>query len=257
MKIKTLVPEIKTLLFDLDGTAFPARMTGKPNKRIIDVVSLAQKKVFVSIATGRPLVMSEVIIALLKLEHTCILNGGAELYNPKTKEYVWRQTLSKEMTREAIGLLKGYPYKVVDDFTVHHPVFPVNYSIKTDTAKLVVIVVSKNDAEKIEHQIGLVPGLVAHYMQSYVPGFFDIHITSELATKKHAMQALLSLENQHPKNVMVVGDGGNDLPLFELAGWKVAMGNAEDRLKNAADWIAPSVDDDGLGVAIEKFILNK
>ena len=55
---------------------------------------------------------------------------------------------------------------------------------------------------------------------------------------------------------MVVGDGNNDLPLFELAGWKVAMGNGADVLKEAADWIAPSVDEDGLAVAIERFILN-
>lgn len=56
---------------------------------------------------------------------------------------------------------------------------------------------------------------------------------------------------------MVVGDGGNDLPLFELAGFKVAMGNAEEVLKKQADWIAPSVDEDGLAVAIKKFILKQ
>lgn len=39
-------------------------------------------------------------------------------------------------------------------------------------------------------------------------------------------------------------------------GLRVAMGNAVDDLKAIADYIAPSVDDDGLAEVIEKFILS-
>jgi hydroxymethylpyrimidine pyrophosphatase-like HAD family hydrolase len=52
-----------------------------------------------------------------------------------------------------------------------------------------------------------------------------------------------------------VGDGHNDLPLFEACGFRVAMGNADEELKKLADYIAPSVEDDGIVDVIEKFIL--
>jgi HAD superfamily hydrolase (TIGR01484 family) len=99
---------------------------------------------------------------------------------------------------------------------------------------------------KIVSLIKEIDGVTAHPIVSWKKGLFSISITHELATKKHALQALLSHLNVKIEDVMVVGDGGNDLPLFELAGWRVAMGNASEELKAAADWVAPSVDEDGL-----------
>ena len=55
--------------------------------------------------------------------------------------------------------------------------------------------------------------------------------------------------------VMAVGDSFNDLATFEVAGFSVAMGNAPDEVKAQADWVAPSVNEDGVAVAIEKFVL--
>ena len=116
---------------------------------------------------------------------------------------------------------------------------------------------SHGGEEEIVNIVKETSGLVAHAMGSWTPGTYDVHITHELATKKHALQSLLARLNVDHNNVMVVGDGGNDIPLFELAGLKVAMGNGADALKNKADWVAPSVDEDGLAVAIEKYILSR
>jgi hydroxymethylpyrimidine pyrophosphatase-like HAD family hydrolase len=55
--------------------------------------------------------------------------------------------------------------------------------------------------------------------------------------------------------VLAIGDSFNDLPVFEVAGAKVAMGNAPESLRQIADWVAPTVEDDGVAAAIEKFIL--
>ena len=53
------------------------------------------------------------------------------------------------------------------------------------------------------------------------------------------------------------GDSYNDLPLLESCGLRIVMGNAPDELKEIADYVAPSVDEDGLAVAIEEFILPR
>lgn len=45
------------------------------------------------------------------------------------------------------------------------------------------------------------------------------------------------------------------MPLFESVGFKVAMGNAPKELKEIADYVAPTVQEDGVADVIERFIL--
>ena len=52
------------------------------------------------------------------------------------------------------------------------------------------------------------------------------------------------------------GDGYNDLPMIEFAGLGVAMGNAVDEVKAAANYVTATNDEDGIAQVIEKFILN-
>lgn len=56
--------------------------------------------------------------------------------------------------------------------------------------------------------------------------------------------------------IIGVGDGYNDLALFEAVGLKVAMGNGVEELKAKADYITKHVDKDGLADVIEKFVLS-
>jgi len=59
-----------------------------------------------------------------------------------------------------------------------------------------------------------------------------------------------------PQEIIGVGDGPNDYPLLMGSGFKVAMGNAVPELKEIADFIAPSVEEDGVATVIEKFVLQ-
>lgn len=55
---------------------------------------------------------------------------------------------------------------------------------------------------------------------------------------------------------MAFGDGYNDKTMAEYAGLGVAMGNAKDVVKEAADYVAPTNDEDGIVEVIHKFILD-
>jgi hydroxymethylpyrimidine pyrophosphatase-like HAD family hydrolase len=55
------------------------------------------------------------------------------------------------------------------------------------------------------------------------------------------------------ENVMALGDAPNDVGILKLAGIGVAMNNASDIVKSAADWIAPSNNDHGVHAALVKF----
>ena len=57
-----------------------------------------------------------------------------------------------------------------------------------------------------------------------------------------------------PEETIAVGDGATDISMFEYAAVKVAIGNAEDQVKAKANYIAPSVQDDGIIDVINKYI---
>ena len=52
---------------------------------------------------------------------------------------------------------------------------------------------------------------------------------------------------------MAFGDGGNDIDMLKHAGIGVAMGNAGENIKEIADYITTSVDDDGITNALKHF----
>ena len=74
--------------------------------------------------------------------------------------------------------------------------------------------------------------------------------------KGEGVRKLCQILNIDPTRVLAIGDSNNDLPMLAAVGTAVAMGNGSERVRNAADWIAPSIDDDGAAVALRKFILD-
>ena len=58
------------------------------------------------------------------------------------------------------------------------------------------------------------------------------------------------------EEIMTVGDSSNDLEMIEYAGWGVAVANAVEKVRATANAITTSHDEDGVAVAIERFVLN-
>jgi len=58
-------------------------------------------------------------------------------------------------------------------------------------------------------------------------------------------------------NMVAVGDSYNDLPMLKACGFAVAMGNSPDEVKAASDFVAPTVAEDGLAVAIIDYVLPR
>jgi hydroxymethylpyrimidine pyrophosphatase-like HAD family hydrolase len=54
----------------------------------------------------------------------------------------------------------------------------------------------------------------------------------------------------------VIGDGGNDVTMFEQAGLSIAMGNAQPAVKAEAHFVTTSNSEDGFAAAVERFILG-
>ena len=86
------------------------------------------------------------------------------------------------------------------------------------------------------------------------PGCRDLHFINEFATKEHTIAELLKHLHIDKKDTIGVWDGHNDIHLFNAVGYKIAMGNAVEDLKQRADIIIGNVQDDGLATYLESLL---
>jgi Cof subfamily protein (haloacid dehalogenase superfamily) len=75
-------------------------------------------------------------------------------------------------------------------------------------------------------------------------------------SKGWAMSWVASYLGIEREETIGIGDGDNDVEMLEWAGLGIAMGNATPRTRAVADWIAPSVQEDGLAEALRRFVLE-
>lgn len=81
-----------------------------------------------------------------------------------------------------------------------------------------------------------------------------LEITMPSVTKGQGLQEVSTITGIALENMMAFGDGENDLDLLMSAGVGVAMGNALDSVKEQADVVTLSNDEDGIYEAIKKYI---
>jgi len=91
------------------------------------------------------------------------------------------------------------------------------------------------------------------YIVKSTPYFCEIG--SSGAKKSLGVEHLCKLWGIKREEVLAIGDQNNDIDLIKLGGIGVAMGNATPELKECADYITDTVENDGFVKAIEKFVL--
>ncbi len=84
-----------------------------------------------------------------------------------------------------------------------------------------------------------------------------VEVMSPHASKGQALAFLAQRFGIAREETLAVGDSGNDISMIRWAGMGVAMGNATDDVKAVADWVAPSVAEDGLATVIERAVLGQ
>ena len=86
---------------------------------------------------------------------------------------------------------------------------------------------------------------------------FFIEVMARGVSKGDAVAGLLERLDMEREDVIACGDGLNDLTMIRYAGMGVAMGNAQQEVKDAADVVTLSNDEDGLVPIIERYILRQ
>ncbi len=80
-----------------------------------------------------------------------------------------------------------------------------------------------------------------------------IEYTKRGNTKAKGMERLLAALNVPREDTFAIGDSGNDLPMFAMAGTTICMGNGMDILKAQADYVTDSVLEDGIYKALKHY----
>lgn len=245
----------KALMSDIDGTLILNNPHSTPTQKIIDAIKKADELVYVGVATSRPFHHAERIINILNLSAPCIVGGGSQIVDPKTKKVIWEKKLNEVQTTEILEKLENLEFKIelLDD---EDNILKLKNKQKEHLQVWIPGHLPK-EVDEIIKILSSIKTIAINKVPSYKKGEIAIVITNLNATKQQGILEVAKILNIKTKDFIGIGDGGNDFPLLMACGLKVAMGNAVPELKAIADYVAPSVEKDGVAKVIEKYLLNE
>ena len=248
----------KALIVDVDGTLVINRLDAMPTQKVTRAMNAASKLLHVGLATSRCYPNVSSIMDLLKLSGPSILEGGGHIFDAKRRKTISEYILSRRELKYLQKMLQttDIPFLYCDSLHADHGSFPQSGALPEKVFMVFSQGTESHLAHNISRRLSEDSKLIIHTVPSWTTGKTDILITNPLATKQHGILEVAKILGIETHEIIGVGDGNNDMPLLMACGLKVAMGNAGDDLKAIADYIAPTVEEDGLADVINKFILN-
>lgn len=268
----------KLIAVDMDGTLLNSN--GKISDENLSAVHEAiAKGVKVVFTTGRGIKAIDSFIKEVKLSDKneyVITNNGVSMYKTNTLECVRSHELNSEEIKEICELGKNldadiliYDYATEGSiflrdskfiqFEIRHIGMPVNiipdyYENITEENKAFKILFV-GDKEGIDSYIENIPDEIKskYSVVRSLPNILEIFNKS--CNKGTAVSELANMFNISREEVICIGDQQNDLEMIKYAGLGVAMGNAIDQVKEIADYITDTNDNNGVAKVIRKFVL--
>ncbi len=244
----------KAIMLDLDDTTVPHGKGTIPSPAVTRAITRARKKIHVCIATARTLKESLNVMDHLELSGPCVVTGGTQIYDPVTKSVIHEVPLPPDILPRLYeqcrqrGILAFY-YDGKEDAPFGHDTKP------TKALSIYLPEVNPSEIDVLVDEFSIDPRIRVQKLTAWDKQFMALDITASEASKQHGVLEVARILNISTDEIIGVGDGYNDFPLLMACGLKVAMGNAVPELKAIADFIAPTVDEDGVATVLEKFVL--
>lgn len=262
----------KIIALDLDGTL--NNDNREITKRTKEVLLAVQKQgATVVLASGRqaPGLKRESETLELERHHGILLSyNGGKIIDATTKKVIYEKCIPGEVAKRLLRHLEVLPVTpIVDDGKYIYTTDKNGYRIFEECQnnlelKMVNNIANELDFSPVKVLIAapnevLVPAsekIIPHFEEelSFVQSApFYLEATMKGISKAGALEAICDILHISPEAVMAFGDAQNDLSMIEFAGLGVAMGNACEELKAAADEVTLSNNEDGIAYMLEKY----
>lgn len=268
---------IKLVAIDLDGTLLNSQKEiSLRNKQAL--MAAKQAGVKVVICTGRPLAAIGPYLEELGLQeegdYSITFNGGLVQKND-TGAIIEKTLMPLEAIHELYQLATtlNMPFDVLSDEVVMQLPSASNYpSIYSSLNKLLTFesykleeltpnriynkVVVAIDEAYLNERIKEIPASFYERFEIIKTRNNLLEFMPKGITKAYGISLLAKDLGIRAEEIMTLGDEENDLPMIEYAGLGVAMANAIPLVKEAADVVTDTNDQDGVAKAVEKYILT-
>lgn len=263
----------RMIALDLDGTLNNDQkvITQKTKDALIAV---QKQGVVVVLASGRPapgLKRESDALELDKYHGLLSSYNGGKVVDAATKEVLYEKSVPNQTAVKLLKHMENYPVTpIVDDgkdyYTTDRKGFMIEFESRlnnlgirivdnvadnVDFSPVKILIAAPNDylapvteqiKEPFRNELSFVQS-TPYYLEATVKGI----------NKASSLQAVCDLLDIRQEEVMAFGDEENDIKMIQFAGLGVAMGNACDKLKKAADEVTLSNNEDGIAHTLEKY----
>ncbi len=265
----------KVLVLDLDGTLTNSKKEITP--RTLEALIEAQKRgVKVVLASGRPtygIVPMAEKVRLSEYEGYILSYNGGEIIDWKTKEMMYANVLDPVYIPYLYWCAKKNDFAIVsyhhefvltehpdDEYVLKEAILnvmqikPVEHFLKAidfPIAKCMIVGEPTRLHELEKEMFAAMNGRMGVYRSE--PYFLEL--VPKGIDKAASLDVLMKKLGLSAAEMIACGDGFNDISMIKYAGLGVAMANAQPAVKECADYITTSNDEDGVAAVIEKFLL--
>jgi HAD superfamily hydrolase (TIGR01484 family) len=255
--MRSIKSDYRALIVDVDGTTVPHDFKALPSKKLVAAISEAQKKVFVGIATARPYYYVRHVVEHMGLTGPCVVNSGAQIVDVLTGKVLHEQLMIDADVEAVCALASDMGVRLLLNTKEKDvKVSDMNKFAGKIYGTWAFPAVDEEIIDLFMDRISNISTIAASKTPSNTRGKSYVAIGHAKSTKQYGVLEVSRILNIKTDDIIGVGDGDNDFPLLMACGLRVAMGNAVDGLKEIADYVAPSVFEDGLVDVIERFVLK-
>ncbi|MCD5414437.1 MAG: Cof-type HAD-IIB family hydrolase [Clostridiales bacterium] len=259
----------KLLALDVDGTLLNSR--GEVSEKTIEKIrEIVNKGILVLISTGRPTQGTVELFEKLELKMPVIAYNGAKIVNLNTGEILLEQNLrgvdvkkiveiGEELKTTIIIWSKNQLYSNImnDNVTAYkklsgvEPIIIDNYEdiIRQGATKVLWI----DEVEVIAEFQKLLDTKLDADVNYCTSKPYYLEFIDESVSKGRALSILCDRYKIKREEIIAIGDGQNDITMLEFAGVGIAMGNSSQEVKDKADYVTASNDEEGIALAIDKY----
>lgn len=264
----------KLIVLDLDGTLTNSKkvITARNRETLIRV---QEQGIRLVLASGRPTYGIVPLANELRMNEFggfILSYNGGEIINWETKEMMYENVLPNDIVPILYESARTHHLSILTydeaEIVTEHPQDPYvqkeaflnKMAVRetNDFLKDITLPVAKclivGDADKLiplEAELSLrLQGRINVFRSE--PYFLEL--VPQGIDKALSLGVLLKETGIEREEIIAMGDGYNDLSMIKFAGLGIAMGNAQEPVKKAADYITLSNDEDGVAEAIIKFL---